>query len=41
VVIKKKILRLSFKILGVEPSSLVESKTAPMYSLTLRNHILF
>jgi len=41
VVIKKKILRLSFKNLGVETISLVESKTAPMYSLTLTNHILF
>jgi len=41
VVIKKKILRLSFKNPGIEPSSLLESKTAPMYSLTLRNHMLF
>jgi hypothetical protein len=41
VVIKKKILRLSFKNLGVELISLVESKTTPMYSLTLENYVLF
>jgi hypothetical protein len=40
-VIKKKILCPSFQNLEVEPISLVESKTALIYSLTLRNHILF